>query len=112
MQEAPDKLIKAIQRAHGGLKDDTSVIVLDLLPPEKDFPTAAGVNRKGKSKGGFMCCAACVPSPCCALFPQSLYSSMKLDTVTDRHVFKKWQVQNFHIRPGFSGSSSMLALHT
>ncbi|CAL8466137.1 g5673 [Coccomyxa elongata] len=58
VEEAPEKLIAAIQRAHGGLKDDTSVIVLDLLPLDKDFPSIAGVNSKSKATGGFMCCAA------------------------------------------------------
>ncbi|BDA51003.1 probable protein phosphatase 2C 5 at N-terminal half [Coccomyxa sp. Obi] len=58
VEEAPEKLITAIQRAHGGLKDDTSVIVLDLLPLDKDFPSIAGVNSKSKATSGFMCCAA------------------------------------------------------
>lgn len=69
LQEAPEKLISAIQRAHGGLKDDTSVIVLDLLPPEKDFPDIAGTNSKSKATGGFMCCAACVPLALLHLLP-------------------------------------------
>ena len=48
MQECPQKLIKAIERAHGGLKDDTSIIVLDLLPPDKDFPAIAGRTKQHK----------------------------------------------------------------
>jgi hypothetical protein len=58
-QEAPGKLINAIQRAHGGLKDDTSVIVLDLLHPEgpHDFPSVAGKGRPGAGAAGGCGCA-------------------------------------------------------
>lgn len=62
-QEAPGKLISAIRRAHGGLKDDTSVIVLDLLAPggAPDFPTLAG-KPGGGTKSGCMCFARCAAS--------------------------------------------------
>jgi len=55
LQEAPQKLIKAIERAHGGLKDDTSIIVLDLLPPGKDFPAIAGRTKQANSSKACMC---------------------------------------------------------
>ena len=55
MQEAPHKLIKAIERAHGGLKDDTSIIVLDLLPPDKDFPDIAGRTKQASASKACMC---------------------------------------------------------
>lgn len=63
LQEAPHKLIKAIERAHGGLKDDTSIIVLDMLPPhnDKDFPTIAGRTKAQNSSRACMCFAPCVP---------------------------------------------------
>ena len=54
-QEAPHKLIKAIERAHGGLKDDTSIIVLDLLPPGKDFPDIAGRTKQATASKACMC---------------------------------------------------------
>ena len=57
MQECPQKLIKAIERAHGGLKDDTSIIVLDMLPPDKDFPAIAGRTKQHNSSRGCMCFA-------------------------------------------------------
>ena len=57
MQECPQKLIKAIERAHGGLKDDTSIIVLDLLPLDKDFPAIAGRTKQHNSSRGCMCFA-------------------------------------------------------
>ena len=60
---SPRKLISAIRRAHGGLKDDTSVIVLDLLAPggAPDFPTLAG-KPGGGTKSGCMCFARCAAS--------------------------------------------------
>ena len=66
LQEAPHKLIKAIERAHGGLKDDTSIIVLDMLPPynDKDFPTIAGRAKAQNFFRACMCFAPCVPRAC------------------------------------------------
>ncbi|CAL5228517.1 g11669 [Coccomyxa viridis] len=60
VEEAPHKLIKAIERAHGGLKDDTSIIVLDLLPPGKDFPAIAGRTKQATASKACMCFS---PSP-------------------------------------------------
>ena len=37
MQEAPEKIVAAILRAHGGLKDDTTAAVIDIMPPGKVF---------------------------------------------------------------------------
>ena len=75
LQEAPHKLITAIERAHGGLKDDTSIIVLDMLPPhnDKDFPTIAGRTKAQNSSRACMCFAPCVPrSLPCFLFLSSV----------------------------------------
>lgn len=80
-QEAGDKLITAIQRAHGGLKDDTSVIVLDLLPAGKDFPSIAGASKTSKSRGGFMCCAACVPCSLTCMSCSHSTPSLEKDTL-------------------------------
>ncbi len=50
----------AIRRAHGGLKDDTSVIVLDLLPPERTWPAIASPPAPRKAAACF-CFAPCAP---------------------------------------------------
>ncbi|KAK9787603.1 hypothetical protein WJX73_002953 [Symbiochloris irregularis] len=38
--QAADTLINSIIRAQGGLKDDTSLIVFDMLPADREFPHA------------------------------------------------------------------------
>ena len=51
-QAAPERLVSAILRAHGGLKDDTSVIVIDVMPPGKAFEQCS----KSASSGCFCWC--------------------------------------------------------
>ncbi|KAK9840789.1 hypothetical protein WJX81_004819 [Elliptochloris bilobata] len=54
-EEAPERLVEAIRRAHGGLKDDTSVIVLDLLPPGCSWPAIAGKKTPSRRSTGCLC---------------------------------------------------------
>ena len=65
VQSAPDRIIQAIQRAYGGLKDDTTLIVLDLLPPGTQFQQVGrATDANGVvAGGGCLCFAPCVP-PC------------------------------------------------
>jgi hypothetical protein len=37
MQSAPQKVITSIMNVHEGIKDDTSLVIVDLLPPGKAF---------------------------------------------------------------------------
>ena len=53
MQAAPSRIIQSILRAHGGLKDDTSVVVVDVMPPGKNFPDCAASS--GGGGGGCFC---------------------------------------------------------
>ena len=53
-QVAPEMLVSAILRAHGGLKDDTSVIVIDVMPPGKAFEQCS----KSASSGCFCWCGS------------------------------------------------------
>jgi len=62
-QETPGKLVAAIRRAHGGLKDDTSVIVLDLLPPERTWPAIASPPAAPRKAAACFCFAPCAPGP-------------------------------------------------
>ncbi len=52
MQAAPSRIIQSILRAHGGLKDDTSVVVVDVMPAGKSFPDCAASSGGG---GGCFC---------------------------------------------------------
>ncbi|KAL4855356.1 putative protein phosphatase 2C 15 [Chlorella vulgaris] len=40
LDTCPQRLIQSIVRAYGGLRDDTSLIVVDIVPPGKTFPEA------------------------------------------------------------------------
>lgn len=47
--KAADHLITTTVRAQGGLRDDTSLVVLDLLPEGLDFPQACRQSRGSRS---------------------------------------------------------------
>ena len=61
-QEAPERLVDAIRRAHGGLKDDTSVIVLDLLPPGRTWPSITGRKTASRQSAACLCFSPCAPA--------------------------------------------------
>lgn len=61
-QDAPERLVDAIRRAHGGLKDDTSVIVLDLLPPGRTWPSIAGRKTASRQAAACLCFSPCAPA--------------------------------------------------
>lgn len=65
LQAAPRKVIVALQRAFGGLRDDTSLIVLDLVAPGLTFSQAVQQlpKRQPSSAGACFCFAPCVPPP-------------------------------------------------
>lgn len=46
----PQRMISSIVRAHGGLRDDTSIIVVDIMPPGRDF-------QENNKKNGVMTAA-------------------------------------------------------
>ena len=63
MQAAPNKVIQNLQKAYGGLRDDTSLVVLDIMPPGAEFsqlsaPKQQGSSGSGGGGGGCLCCAA------------------------------------------------------
>ncbi len=37
VENVPQRMISSIVRAYGGLRDDTSIIVVDVMPPGRDF---------------------------------------------------------------------------
>lgn len=37
VENVPQRMISSIVRAYGGLRDDTSIIVVDIMPPGRDF---------------------------------------------------------------------------
>jgi len=43
---APTRMIQTIVRAFGGLKDDTTLVIADILPAEKTFQEAASAAKK------------------------------------------------------------------
>lgn len=56
MQTVPIKVIQAIRRAYGGLRDDTSLVVVDFLPDNlATFPELCGKVKKKSSSGGMAC---------------------------------------------------------
>lgn len=46
-EATPSRMIQTIVRAFGGLKDDTTLIVADILPPGVTFPQVATMVKKG-----------------------------------------------------------------
>ena len=54
-QAAPQKVITSIINAHEGIKDDTSIVVVDLLPPGKSFSDCTRSPVAG--------CMACMCAP-------------------------------------------------
>ena len=66
VQAAPNKVIQNLQRAYGGLRDDTSLVVLDIMPPGVAFSQLAqsapkqpgGGGSSGGGGGGCLCFAA------------------------------------------------------
>ena len=65
VQAAPNKVIQNLQRAYGGLRDDTSLVVLDIMPPGVTFsqlaqsaPKQQGGGGGGGGGGGCFCFAA------------------------------------------------------
>ena len=52
LQAAPGRIIQSILRAHGGLKDDTSLVVIDVMPQGKNFPDCSASSGGG---GGCFC---------------------------------------------------------
>jgi len=52
-QAAPSRVVQSILRAHGGLKDDTSIVVVDVMPPGKIFAQCSASARGGG--GGCFC---------------------------------------------------------
>ena len=58
-QAAPQRILNSIMRAHGGLRDDTTVVVIDIMPPDKSF-TELGAS--GFASSGCLClCAPLLP---------------------------------------------------
>lgn len=54
----PQRMISSIVRAHGGLRDDTSLIVVDIMPPGRDFTrnnkrAMANASTNGAKQGCF-----------------------------------------------------------
>jgi len=45
--------VQSILRAHGGLKDDTSIVVVDVMPPGKTFAQCSASALGGG--GGCFC---------------------------------------------------------
>ena len=60
-QAAPQKVITSIINAHEGIKDDTSIVVVDLLPPGKSFSDCTR-----SPVAGCMACM-CAPRPSVAI---------------------------------------------
>lgn len=58
-QAAPNKIIQALQRAYGGLRDDTSLVVLDIMPAGVTFTDlglrSRAMKRSASSGGGCFC---------------------------------------------------------
>ena len=52
-QAAPSRIIQSILRAHGGLKDDTSIVVVDVMPPGKNFAQCSASGAGGGGGGCF-----------------------------------------------------------
>jgi serine/threonine protein phosphatase PrpC len=46
-EAAPTRMIQTIVRAFGGLKDDTTLVVADILPEGTTFPQVASAAKKG-----------------------------------------------------------------
>ncbi|KAK9806461.1 hypothetical protein WJX73_009939 [Symbiochloris irregularis] len=65
-QSCPGKVVQSIRRAYGGLRDDTTIIVVDFLPPTvNSFAQVADRKKKsgGGSNGGMSCfCLARPPA--------------------------------------------------
>jgi serine/threonine protein phosphatase PrpC len=49
LDTAPSKLIGSIVRQHGTVKDDTSVIIVDIIPPDSNFPDIVSEAKSNKS---------------------------------------------------------------
>ncbi|PSC76687.1 putative phosphatase 2C 15 isoform X1 [Micractinium conductrix] len=73
LDSSPQRLIQSIVRAYGGLRDDTSLVIADILPPGgKSFPEcatavaqrakAAGQAASAGGGGGGCGCFGCAPS--------------------------------------------------
>ncbi len=60
-QAAPQRVINAIVNTHEGLKDDTSLVVVDIMPPGKQFSECTS-GRFG-SVGGCLCMCGTSPRP-------------------------------------------------
>lgn len=54
----PQRLIQSIVRAYGGLRDDTSLVVADILPPGKTFPEAVQAAQARAKLSGVSMSAA------------------------------------------------------
>jgi hypothetical protein len=58
LQTACRRLISAIKTTNqGGLKDDTTIIIADILPPNVSYFTEVLVNYKAPPQGCFACLA-------------------------------------------------------
>jgi hypothetical protein len=51
VEQAPSRMIQGIVRAYGGLRDDTSMVVADVLPPGGTFAGAAAAAKE-QLRGG------------------------------------------------------------
>lgn len=57
-QAAPNKIIQSLQRAYGGLRDDTSLVVLDIMPAGvafTDLGTRSRTAKRSSGGGGCLC---------------------------------------------------------
>ena len=54
LQACPDRLVQVIEQRHSGLRDDTTLIVLDLLPEGKQFREVCADATRGS--GGCLGC--------------------------------------------------------
>ena len=69
VENVPQRLISSIVRAYGGLRDDTSIVVVDIMPPGREFAdnlkksklaraasrAASNAANKGTAKKGGGC---------------------------------------------------------
>ena len=55
MQQAQDKVLRTIQAMYGGIRDDATIIVLDIMPSGTAFPqlsAAGGFTSRFPRKAG------------------------------------------------------------
>eukprot|EP00884_Botryococcus_braunii_P001961 jgi/Botrbrau1/11766/Bobra.0195s0091.1 len=66
------RIFSAIKTAHQGLKDDTTIIIADILPPNVPYFTEVLVNYKKPPTGCFACMSPPSSADCTAPTPETL----------------------------------------